>query len=95
MTPQLGGALIIAAINLVLGFFVYRLNKALDAREARITAIDGRVQAIELSIAGDLLGKEDKNELVARLDNLASTLDRVKDMVTRLDEREKVRHERD
>lgn len=61
----------------------------------RLEALSKKVQAIEVSIAGDLMTRDDAEHLGARLDALAATLDKVKDMVTRLDEREKVRHERD
>lgn len=71
------------------------IRQAVSRLLARIDALETKTQAIELTIAGDLPGKEDMTQLVNRLDSLAATLDRVKDMVTRLDEREKVRHERD
>lgn len=95
MTPQTWASLIAIVMSAVGSLVVYRFNRLLDAREARAERLETRVQAIELAIAGDLPNKEDMGQLVTRLDNLANTLDRVKDMVTRLDEREKVRHERD
>lgn len=82
----------VAAINLVLGWVIYRMNRAQDAKDARSERLEARVSAIELNIAGGLMTKEDAVQLEAQLDKLATTLGIVKDMVLRLDEREKVRH---
>lgn len=67
----------------------YLIRREVD----KLDALGKKVQAIEVSIAGSLMTKDDADHLGARLDALAATLDMVKDMVTRLDEREKVRHE--
>lgn len=67
----------------------------MDATVARVDNLETKLQGIELNIAGNLMTKDDADQLNARLDALVATLDKVKDMVTRLDEREKVRHERD
>lgn len=58
----------------------------------RVDDLEKEVQRIKVSIAGDLMTKDDAEHLGARLDALFGTLDKVKEMVTRLDEREKVRH---
>lgn len=71
------------------------IRQAVSRMVTRVDDLEKKVQTIELNIAGDLMTKDDADQLGARLDSLAATLDKVKDMVTRLDEREKVRHERD
>lgn len=77
------------------GLAWWLIRQAVASLLARIDTLEKKTQAIELKIAGDLMTKEDADQLVTRLDSLVLALDKVKDMVTRLDEREKVRHERD
>jgi len=91
MFPQLWVSLLSLALSAVLSFILYRMNRSLDGREARSERLEGRVQAIELSIARDMPNKEDVNQLVGRLDKLDATLGEVRDMVIRFDEREKER----
>lgn len=93
-SAQIIAAVLVGLFNALIGLAVYRMNRGMDKREARLDEIEGKVHGIELAMAGELPSKEDVNQLNARLDALAATLDKVKDMVTRLDEREKVRHER-
>lgn len=77
------------------GLAWWLIKQAVGRMVARVDELEKKVQGIELNIAGDLMTKDDADQLNARLDALVATLDKVKDMVTRLDEREKVRHERD
>lgn len=96
MTPSAWASIAAIVISAVAGLLVYRLNRLLDGRESardkQTEGLETRLRAVELNIAGDLMTKEDGAQLVAQLNRLGETLGVVKDMVLRLDEREKVRH---
>jgi hypothetical protein len=98
MTPQLIASLVSAAFSALLAILVYRINRGQDQRDARVTGLEAKVHAIELAIAGDLATKtdviglanrEDVKALWSRLDTVDKTLQQVRDMVIRLDERGK------
>lgn len=63
-----------------------------DAAVERVNECEQKLQRIELTIAGDLMTREDAAKLEAQLVKLGETLGVVKDMVLRQDEREKIRH---
>lgn len=65
-----------------------------DAAIERVDGLETKVQGIELNIAADLMTKGDMAQVISRLDKMDESLDKLKDMVARMEEREKVRHER-
>jgi hypothetical protein len=98
VTPQLIASLASAAFSALLAFIVYRINRGQDQRDGRVVSLEAKVHAIELAIAGDLASKadvtglasrEDVKALWTRLDTVDKTLQQVRDMVIRLDERGK------
>lgn len=98
MTPASWASLAAIVFSAIAGLLVYRLNRILDGQEntrnERDKQTETRLRAVEMAIAGDLMTKDDMTLVMSRLDKLDDSLDKLKDMVARMEEREKVRHER-
>lgn len=85
MNQWIYGVIGAAVASILSGWSLWLLNRY----TARVDKMEARIHQIDLQIAKDLPSKEDFREIKRELESVSATMHEVRDMVIRLEERNK------